>query len=120
MDWLKTQDDGERGRGGLHMEQLNTFKTLKDPAHGWACAGFVHLVRNGLLCLDQTCPQPIFGQAVDQQAQDHNQTQDDDPLRFRDCDREGEKKRIFQKTKAALDPSFVVEHYLSISFGYSS
>ena len=30
MDRLQTQDDGKGGGGGLHMEQLDTLKTLKD------------------------------------------------------------------------------------------
>jgi hypothetical protein len=32
----------------------------------------------------------------------------DNPLRFRDCDRGGQEQRIFQKTKAALDPTLIL------------
>jgi hypothetical protein len=42
------------------MQQLNAFKTLKDPAHGGACRGFVHLIRESLIGLRQAGPQPKF------------------------------------------------------------
>jgi len=43
------------------MEQLNTFKTLKDPAHGRACCRLLDLIGNSLLGLGQAGAEPEFG-----------------------------------------------------------
>jgi hypothetical protein len=81
------------------MQQLNTFKTLKVPAHGGACRGLVHLVGNGLFGLDQAGSQPKFRESIDQQAQHHSEAQGNDALRFLDENRGRQKERIFEKAK---------------------
>jgi hypothetical protein len=43
------------------MEQLDAFKTLKDPTHRWARRGLVHLIRDRLLSLGQAGAEPTLG-----------------------------------------------------------
>src|SRR6266487_766181 len=94
------------------MQQLNALKTLKDPPHGWACGRLADLIGNGLLGLGQPCPQ-----AVDEQAENHDETEGHDALGFLDKDGGGQKERIFEKAKAALSPAlpFVGGNQLLVS-----
>src|SRR6266700_7825210 len=116
MDGLQAADEDERSCGSLYIEQLNTYKTLKDPTHRWARRGLLHLIRDRLLGLSQAGAEPKLGQAIDQQAQYHDEAQRHDALRLFHKDGGSQKQRIFQKAKAPLRATlfFVGRHELLV------
>ncbi len=89
------------------MQQLNALKTLKKPAPSRACRRLVDVIGNALLGLGQARAHPKLGQTIHQQAENHDETQSHDALRFLDEDRGCQKERIFEKAKAALHTSLV-------------
>src|SRR5258708_11865155 len=89
------------------MKQLNALETLKNPTHGGTCCGFVDLIGKSLLRLGQPGAQPEFSQAIHQQAEDHDEAEGHDALRFFDKDGGCQKERIFEKAKPTLHATLV-------------
>lgn len=89
-------------------------KCQGERAYGRAYGRQVSLVRQCLLRFSQTRAQAMFGQAVDEQAEDHDQSESNDALRFFDEDGGGQKQGIFEETKTAFDTAlfFVDPHNL--------
>src|SRR5262245_25927338 len=48
MKRLQPQDLGLPSWSGANVEEINSLKALKDPAHGWTVSRLVDLIRNGL------------------------------------------------------------------------
>ena len=84
-------------------EEADAFKALEDPAHRGPIGGFAHLVGNRLSRRRQLLAEPMFRQAIDQQAEHHHQAERHDTLRLLDKDRRGQEQGIFQKREAPLD-----------------
>ena len=59
---------------------IDSFKALKDPAHGWAAGRFIHLTRNSLPRLGQARAQTLLRQPIDEQTEDHDQAERHDAL----------------------------------------
>ena len=99
------------------MQELDTLKALEDPAQGWMIGWLAQLVRNRLTCLDQTRAEPMLGQAVDQQAEDHNQAQCHDALGLLEEHRGRQKQGVFEEAKATFNPSlrFVRGNHLLVA-----
>ena len=50
----------------LKNQEMNRYKTLKDPSKGWRRGGFTQLARNGLTLLDQSLSELSLAQVIDQ------------------------------------------------------
>ncbi len=48
------------------MQEINTFKTLENPAHGGTIGWLAHLIGNGLLGCGQLRAQQMLSQSIDQ------------------------------------------------------
>lgn len=84
MKRLQPQDLRLRAGTKADMEEIDALKALKNPAHGRAVSGLVDLVGNGLRRVSKLTAQHVFGQAIDQQAQNHDETQSHHPFRLFD------------------------------------
>ena len=87
------------------MQSLNALRTLKEPSNGRTSHLPVELIWNGFLGFGQTCAQLMFGQAIAQQAEYHDQPQCDNALGFFEEHGGGEQKQraILEKAKATFD-----------------
>src|SRR5712691_10241610 len=90
------------------MQKVNALKTLKDPAHGGAVSGLVDLVGNGLRRLSELAAQHMFRQAIDQQTQDHDETQSYHAFRLFDKHGGGQEQGIFEKAKSSFHSSLLL------------
>lgn len=105
-------------RADANMEQFNAFKTLKNPAHGRFGRRLVDLVRKSLLALLQALAQAMFGRAIDEQTENHDETEHHQTVWLLHKDRGCQKQGIFQDAKAPFDapPLFVgnKERFISV------
>ena len=91
------------------MQQLDAFKTLKNPAHRRTSRRLVDLIGNGLLLLSQLGAYSVLSQTIDQQTQHHNEAQCYQPFGFFHKNRRGQEQGVFQETKTTFDaPLFFV------------
>jgi hypothetical protein len=86
MDGLQAHDENERRGSRLHREHCNPLTTRNDPAHRWARSGCVHVIGDRLVGLGQTRTHPHVGDARDEQAEDHDDTEGQNALGFLDTD----------------------------------
>ena len=91
-----------RALGGLEHDRLTPSKHWKIQRMVGRSVGLFELVGDGLAGGGQLLTQAVFGQAVDEQAQHHDQAERHDPLGFLHEDRGGQKQRVFEETEAAL------------------
>jgi len=62
------------------VQEINAFKTLKNPAHGGTLGGLIDLIGDGLFRGHQLATQKLLSQTVHQQTEHHNETQGNHPL----------------------------------------
>jgi hypothetical protein len=91
-------------------EQTDSFEALEEPAQRWPIGRLAHLVGDRLARRRQLLAQPMFRQAIDQQAEDHHQAERDDALGFLHKDGGGQEQGVFEKGKAPLGGVNVVEN----------
>jgi hypothetical protein len=72
------------------MQQFDPLKAVEDPTQGRMIRWLVELVRNRLARFDQAHAEPLLGQAIASQTQDHHQAQRHDPLRLLEEDGGGQ------------------------------
>src|SRR6266699_6187840 len=89
------------------VQEINTLKTLENPAHRGAVGRFVDLIGKGLFRCHQLATQQMFGQPIHQQAEHHQETQSNQALWLLDEDRGSQKQGIFEKTKPTLHASLL-------------
>jgi hypothetical protein len=100
MNGLQAENIGLDSGTETDTKQFNTFKALENESSMVGLAvGLLSLFGNRLLALLQALAQALFGQTIDEQAEDHNETERDQATRLFHKYRGGEKQGIFEETK---------------------
>ena len=75
MKCLQSQDPRLAAGTKADMQEVNTLKTLENPAHRGAIGWLVHLGRNALFRCGKFTAQHRLSQAVHQQAKHHHEAE---------------------------------------------
>jgi hypothetical protein len=87
----------------LEAHQADTFEALEHPAHRRAICRLLELIGHPLAGGRKLRAQPVLGEPIDQQAEDHHEAEGDDAGGLLDEDGGGQKQRVLEKTEAPLD-----------------
>jgi hypothetical protein len=82
------------------VNQANAFETLEHPAQRRATSRLLGLTGHRLAGGHQSLVQPVLGEPVDQQAEQHHHAEGDGALLLLDEDRGGQKERILKEGEA--------------------
>jgi hypothetical protein len=94
MPGLQAKNELLHAESRTDRQEFDALTALKDPAHGRTCRRQVSLVRQHVLS---------FGQVVDKQAENYDQSACDNVLRLCGKDRGSLEQEIFEETKTTFD-----------------
>lgn len=102
----QTKDLRLKARAKAEMEEIDALKTVKNPTHGGAVRGLVHLAGNSVRRLRELAAPYVFRQAIDQQA-NHDATQRHHAFRLFDKHAGSQEEGICEKATSPFHSSLL-------------